>query len=129
MQLFVLGCGVVGAKEPRLPALNPMHPMGHTHGYYHAFGLLHSLPVFMDSPSLGHRSCRTTAAPCWQQAIRSRNDAKRVMQELTTKYDVDESVLRIAAQRGTNVAFTHWRARLLLRNPQVGLHTVLAVTT
>jgi hypothetical protein len=42
------------------------------------------------------------------------------MLKLTDKYDVDETVVRIAARHGSNATFTHWRARLGNRTPEVG---------
>ncbi|KXZ41546.1 hypothetical protein GPECTOR_401g233 [Gonium pectorale] len=51
-------------------------------------------------------------------AIRSRDDAKAVLQQLTDTYDVDEQLVRVAARKGTNAVFMHWRAGMVRRGPQ-----------
>ncbi|GLC45011.1 hypothetical protein PLESTB_001744000 [Pleodorina starrii] len=50
-------------------------------------------------------------------AIRSLDDAKRVLLQMAHKYDIDEVVQNAAVKPGYNAVFAHWRARLTPRPP------------
>ncbi|GIL50062.1 hypothetical protein Vafri_6381, partial [Volvox africanus] len=52
-------------------------------------------------------------------AIHNLGDAKRVLQAMSQKYDIDEAVQTAASRPGYNAVFAHWRARLTPRKDTV----------